>query len=97
MTTADTTPAEASQVAGTATDQARDVAQHAKEQARSALTQVQDDVRARANEEASKFAQTLRDASRQMRQMAASTDAGEQSLATSLARESAQRRGTFPR
>jgi hypothetical protein len=90
MTTADATRAEASHVAETATDQARSVAQEAKQQARSTAHQVQDDLRSRANEEAAKFAQTLHDASRQMRQMAESTGGEEQSFASSLVGEGAQ-------
>lgn len=95
MTTADATRAEASQVAGTATDQARSVAEQAKEQARSTVNQVQDDLRTRANDEAQKFAQTLHDASRQMRRMAEAAGGEQPSLASSLVREGSQMADRF--
>ena len=88
MTTADATRAQASQVAETATDQARDVMQQARTQAKSTARKVEHDLRTRANEEASKFAQTLQNASSQLDSMAQS--AGEDSLASNLVREGAQ-------
>jgi hypothetical protein len=54
---------------------------------------MQDDVRTRANEEASKFAQTLRQASQQMDTMAEAgitADSGQPAFAASLVREGAQ-------
>jgi hypothetical protein len=91
---ANATRAQTSEVAGTAKEEARDVMQQAREQARSTARQVQDDVRERANAEASKFAQTLRDASQQMRTMADAND-DERSLAASLVREGAQAADRF--
>jgi hypothetical protein len=90
---ADTTRQQASQVADTAKEQARDVMHQAKEQAHSTVRRVQDDMRTRANEEASKFAHTLRQASQHMNSMAdAGTpdESGQPALAATLVRESAQ-------
>jgi hypothetical protein len=90
---ADATREQASQVAGTAKEQVSDVMQQAREQAQSTAHRVQDDVRTRANEEATKFAETLRQASQQMNAMAdagASTESGQPALASSLVREGAQ-------
>ena len=86
----DATRAEASELAGTAKDEARDVMQQARDQAKSTARQVQDDVRERANNEASKFAQTLHDASRQMRTMADAGSSDQPSLPANLVREGAQ-------
>ena len=63
--TAQTARAEAGAVAGTVKEETKNVVQEAQQQASSALHQVQDDVRTRANEEATKFAQTLHDTSQQ--------------------------------
>lgn len=89
MTTADATRAQASQVAETATDQARDVMHQARAQAKTTARKVEDDLRTRANEEASRFAQTLHNASSQMESMAQSAG-GDDSLASNLVREGAQ-------
>jgi vacuolar-type H+-ATPase subunit H len=88
MTTADATRAQASQVAGTATDEARDVMQQARAQAKSTARKMENDLRQRANEEASKFADTLRDASSQFESMAQCV--GDDSLPANLVREGAQ-------
>jgi hypothetical protein len=89
---ASATREQATQVADSAKERARDVVHEAREQAQSTVRRVQGDIRERADQETSKFAQTLRDASRQMFAMA---DAGEReseqgSLAGGLVREGAQ-------
>ena len=80
---------QATEVASTAKDEARDVMQQAKEQAKSTARQLQNDLRDRANSEATKFAQTLREASYRMHTMADSAGS-EQSLPASAVREGAQ-------
>jgi hypothetical protein len=87
--TTDVARSEAANVAQAAGAQTREVMQETKHQVKSAVGNVQDDLRARANDEASKFARTLHDASRQMQSMAQS-GAGQPSLATNLVREGAQ-------
>jgi hypothetical protein len=86
---ADTAKAHASQLAETASSQAREVVQQATQQAKSVVGQLQDDLRARADEEASKLARTLHDAGRQMASMA-NANASEQSVAADLALEGAR-------
>jgi hypothetical protein len=83
--TAQTARAEAGAVADTVKDETWNVAQQAQQQATNALHQVQGDVRSRANEEATKFAQTLHGTSRQLQTMA--NGAGEQGFVASLVRE----------
>ena len=85
--TVQTARAEAGTVAGTVKEETKNVAQEAQQQASSALHQVQDDVRTRANEEATKFAQTLHNTSRQLQSMAGA--AGDNGVASSLVREGA--------
>ena len=80
---------QASAVANTAKDEARDVMQEAREQARTATRQLQDDLRERANTEATKFAQTLREASARMTAMA-DCAGDDQSLPANAVREGAQ-------
>lgn len=79
--------AEAGAVAGTLKEETKNVAQEAQQQAADTLRQVQDDVRVRANEEATKVAQTLHSTSRQLQSMAGATD--QQGLAARLTREGA--------
>jgi len=86
---------QATQVAGTAKEQAQEVAQQAKQQAKSTVRQLQDDARERADQEASKLAETMRSASRQMRSMASCADGEQQSLATNLMHEGAQAADRF--
>jgi hypothetical protein len=86
-----TTQAEASKVAETVTSQTREVVQEAKEQARSSLQGVMEDTRQRANEQAQRFAESLRETSTRLHAMA---DAGEQQesgggFAATLVRETA--------
>jgi len=83
--TAQTARAEAGAVAESVKDETKNVAQEAKQQATHALHQVQEDVRCRANEEASKFAQTLHDTSRQLQSMVDASS--EQGFVASLVRE----------
>jgi hypothetical protein len=83
--TAQTARAEAGAVADTVKDETRQVAQQAQQQATNALHQIQGDVRTRANEEATKFAQTLHETSRQLQTMA--DHSGEQGFVASLVRE----------
>src|SRR5690349_8461170 len=79
---------QATEVASTAKEEARDVAQQAREQAKSTARQVQNDLRDRANTEATKFAQTLREASSRMQAMAeCAGDTG--SLPANMVREGA--------
>ena len=79
---------EASAVAESIKGESKNVAQTAQEEARTALHRVQSDVRERADAEATKFAGTLHDTSRQLRSMADSTDE-QQGFAATLAREGA--------
>ena len=85
--TVQTARAEAGAVAGTVKEETKNVAEEAQQQASSALHQVQDDVRTRANEEATKFAQTLHNTSQQLQSMAGA--AGDNGVASSLVREGA--------
>jgi hypothetical protein len=85
--TAQTARTEAGAVAGTVREETKNVAQQAQQQATSTLNRVNDDMRARANEEASKFAQTLHDTGRQLQAMAGA--ANEQGIASTVAREGA--------
>jgi hypothetical protein len=87
---ADVTREQATQVVGTAKDQAQDLAQQAAQQAKSTVRQLQDDLRARADQEASKLAETMRSASEQMRSMATSAGGEQRSLMTNLMSEGAQ-------
>jgi hypothetical protein len=80
---------QATEVASTAKDEARDVVQQAREQAKTTARQVQSDLRDRANAEATKFAQTLREASSRMQAMAECAGP-EQSLPANAVREGAQ-------
>jgi hypothetical protein len=86
--TAGTARAEAAHVAETAGTQAREVMHQAAEQAQSAMGQMQQNLRSRADEEAAKLASTLHDASRQMQSMA-EAGAEQQTFAASLVREGA--------
>jgi len=79
---------EATNLTQTAGTQTREVLRETTEQARSAFGNVQEDLRARANEEASKFARSLHDAGRQMQAMAQS-GAEQPTIATNLMREGA--------
>jgi len=83
--TAQAAKAEAGAVVGTVKDETKNVAREVQGQARNALHQVRDDVRQRADDEATKFASTLHDAGRQLTSMADA--APDQGLAASLARE----------
>jgi hypothetical protein len=87
---ADVTREQATQVVGTAKDQAQDLAQQAAQQAKSTVRQLQGDLRERADQEASKFAETVRSASEQMRSMATSAGGEQRSLITNLMSEGAQ-------
>jgi hypothetical protein len=83
----ETARAEAGAVAGTVKQETKNVAQEAQKQATSALHQVQDDVRARADEEAAKFAETLHGTSSQLASMAGAADGN--GVVASLVREGA--------
>jgi len=93
--TTDVARTQASNVAQTAGDQARDVVHEATHQVRSAVGQVQQDLRTRANDEASKLARTLHDASRQMQAMAERGNEEQASFAATLAREGANAADRF--
>jgi hypothetical protein len=79
---------EAGAVAESIKDESKNVAQTAQEEARDAFHHVQSDVRERADAEATKFAGTLHDTSRQLRSMADGTTE-QQGFAATLAREGA--------
>jgi len=83
--TAQAAKSEAGAVVGTVKDETKNVAREVQGQARNALHQVRDDVRQRADDEATKFASTLHDAGRQLSSMADAAD--DQSLAANLVRE----------
>jgi hypothetical protein len=87
---ADVTREQATHVAGTAKEQAQDLALQAAQQAKSTVRQLQDDLRDRADQEASKLAGTVRSASEQMRSMAAGSGVDQNSLVTNLMNEGAQ-------
>jgi hypothetical protein len=86
--TAQTARAEAGAVTQTVREETKNVAQEAQQQAASALRKVQYDVRGRANEEATKFAESLHDTSRKLTSMAEA--AGDESIASSVAHEGAK-------
>jgi hypothetical protein len=82
------TRAEAGAVAETVKDETKNVAREAQQQARTALHQVQDDLRSRADTEATRFAETLHATGRQLSSMAAAADG--QGLMPTIVRDGAQ-------
>jgi hypothetical protein len=79
---------EANQVAGMTRDESRDVMDEAKHQATSMMHDLSATIQELVEDEASKFAQSLHDAGRQMLSMADTVD--DQSLAAGVVRESAR-------
>ena len=86
--TVDTAKTEVSNVKDHAAQQARVVTHEAGAQARSAMDRVQEDLRTRADEEASKLARTLHDTSDQLRSMSGA--GGPESMPATLAQEGAR-------
>jgi hypothetical protein len=88
MQTEQSTRAEAGAMAETVKDETKNVAEAAQQQARTALHQVQDDIRSRADSEATRFAGTLHSTGQQLSSMADAADG--QGLVPAIAREGAQ-------
>jgi uncharacterized protein YjbJ (UPF0337 family) len=86
--TTSTAREQAGEVAGTAKEEAKGVAHEAKQQARESMRNLQDDVRSRADEQATKVSHTLRDTSRQLHTMADSSSESN-SVVSSIVREGA--------
>ena len=80
--------AEAGAVAETVKDETKNVAREAQQQARTALHQVQDDLRSRADAEATRFAETLHATGQQLSSMADAADG--QGLMPTIVRDGAQ-------
>jgi hypothetical protein len=74
MQTQPSTREEVGAVGATAKDEAMNVAHEVQQQARTALQQVQDDLRSRADQEAGRFAETLHATGRQLSSMADAAD-----------------------
>jgi hypothetical protein len=88
MQTEQSTRAEAGAVAETVMDETKNVAREAQEQARTALHRVQDDLRSRADTEATRFAETLHATGQQLSSMASAADG--QGLMPTIVRDGAQ-------
>ena len=88
MQTEQSTRAEAGAVAETVRDETKNVAREAQRQGQSALHQVQDDLRSRADTEATRFAATLHETGQQLSAMADAADG--QGLMPILVRDGAQ-------
>jgi hypothetical protein len=78
---------QAGAIAETVKSTTKDVAGEAKQQAKSALSQMRDDAKTRADDEAGRVAQTLRQTSEQLHSVSANTDQG---LVSTLAQEGAR-------
>jgi hypothetical protein len=88
MQTEQSARAEAGAMAETMKDETKNVAREVQQQARTALHQVQDDLRSRADTEATRFAETLHATGQQLSSMAdAATDQG---LMPTIVRDGAQ-------
>jgi len=87
MQTEQSARAEAGAVAETLKDETKGVAREAQQQARTAFHQIQDDVRSQADAGATRFAETLHAAGRQLSSMADAADNG--GVMPSIVREGA--------
>ena len=87
MQTEQSARAEAGAMAETVKDETKGVAREAQQQARTAVHQIQDDLRGRADAEASRFAETLHATGRQLSSMADA--AGNGGVMPSIVREGA--------